>query len=186
MANTYSMDDLLEFLNHASERGMMPAATASALAVAVRNVLGVLNENERRDLDTLDIEAAIKRFNNKRARDFSPSSLKEYSRRLHRAMDLYKRWIHDPSNFEIKTRVTKASSRKPRENRSLLDAEQGEERPQVNGQQLFNQGSGYVSSIPIRADWCVTITNVPVDRTGSEAERLAKFVRMLAVQPPEG
>jgi hypothetical protein len=44
MENAYSVDDLLEFLDHAGDRGLMPAATAQALAVASRNVLGILGD----------------------------------------------------------------------------------------------------------------------------------------------
>ena len=46
MANGYSADDLLEFLDHAGDKGLMPAATAQALAVATRNVLGILSDVE--------------------------------------------------------------------------------------------------------------------------------------------
>ena len=46
MANSYSADDLLEFLDHAGDKGLMPAATAQALAVATRNVMGILAEDE--------------------------------------------------------------------------------------------------------------------------------------------
>ena len=46
MPQAYSVDDLLEFLDHAGDRGLMPAATAQALAVASRNVMGVLGEQE--------------------------------------------------------------------------------------------------------------------------------------------
>jgi hypothetical protein len=70
------MDNLLEFLDHAGERGLMPAATARALGVATRNVLAVLTDQEKADLRNQDLDAVIKRFNNKRARDFNPSSLK--------------------------------------------------------------------------------------------------------------
>ncbi len=67
MANGYSKADLLDFLAHASDKGLMPAATATALGVASRNVLGVLGDDEGDDLRKLDLEAVIKRFNNKRA-----------------------------------------------------------------------------------------------------------------------
>ena len=92
MANSYSADDLLEFLDHAGDKGLMPAATAQALAVATRNVVGILTENEKADLSQLDIDAAIKRFTNKRAKDFNPSSLKEYGRRIRRAVELFLAW----------------------------------------------------------------------------------------------
>ena len=45
MANGYSADDLLEFLDHAGDKGLMPAATAQALAVATRNVLAIHSDD---------------------------------------------------------------------------------------------------------------------------------------------
>ena len=54
----------------------MPAATARALGVATRNVFAVLTDQEKADLGNQELDAVIKRFNNKRARDFNPSSLR--------------------------------------------------------------------------------------------------------------
>lgn len=187
MANTYSMEDVLDFLTHASERGLMPAATATALGVAVRNVLGVLTEAERSDLGALDVDAVVKRFTNKRARDFSPSSLKEYGRRLQRALALYQAWRNDPANFSIKTRTTNAGRKKGR-NGGSAQGQSAEEPPSggvdqgAPGQGAPTQGGGYASSISIRPDWVVTVTNVPADLTAAEASRLAKFVQLLAAE----
>lgn len=177
MANAYSVDDLLEFLDHAGDRGLMPAATAQALAVATRNVLGILTENERADLSQLDIEAVIKRFTNKRARDFNPSSLKEYGRRVNRAVDLFLRWREDPANFEVKTRAASTPRKKDR------GAENGETGPKdVQAEQVPTQLAGtYQSSLPVRQGLVVTLVNVPKDLTSAEAERLANFIKMLAV-----
>ncbi len=47
---------------------------------------------------------------------------------------------------------------------------------------LLQHGPGYTSSIPIRTDWVVTLVNVPPDLTPAEADRLAKFVKMLTVE----
>jgi len=181
MGNAYSMGDLLDFLSHASERGLMPAATATSLAVAVRNVLSVLTESEQDDLSRLDIDAVIKRFVNKRARDFNPSSLKEYGRRVHRAIDLFQRWRDDPSNFSVKTRATNAARKKQRNGGNDIrgaDTADVEIREPVTA----TQRGAYSSSIPIRTDWVVTVTNIPADLTNAEAERLATFIRMLAVE----
>ena len=180
MANAYSNDDLLDFLTHASDRGLIPAATASALAVAVRNVFGVLTEDERQDVSHLDLAGVIKRFTNKRARDFNPSSLTEYGRRVQRAIDLYEKWRDDPANFSIKTRATKAAAQK---HKGAKFADNAQDMQSTNEAPIGESMSGtaYSSSVPIRTDWVVTVTNIPADLTASEAERLAKFIRMLAV-----
>lgn len=178
MANAYSMDDLLEFLDHAGARGLMPAATAQALAVASRNVLSVLSDQERTDLGQQDIDSVVKRFNNKRAKDFTPSSLKEYGRRVHRAIDLFLKWREDPANFTVKTRLTTGTRKKERNQETTdgpsVDQEYSES---VN---LTRTGT-YQSSIPIRPGLVITLVNVPKDLSKAEAERLASFVRMLAV-----
>jgi len=179
MANAYSLDDLLEFLDHAGDRGLMPAATAQALAVATRNVLGVLSDQERNDLSQQDIDSVIKRFNNKRARDFNPSSLKEYARRVHRAVDLFLAWREDPANFTVKTRSTPAVRKKEKGKTQATPApESGFDQPD----ERQPQSGTYHSAVPVRPGVVVTLSHVPHDLTRAEAERLASFVRMLAVE----
>lgn len=179
MANQYSSDDLLEFLDHAAERGLMPAATAQALAVASRNVFGILSDEERSDLGQLDVPAVVKRFNNKRAKDFSPSSLKEYGRRVTRAIDLFLKWREDPANFTVKTRAT--GRRKERVQDSAESPQLNLESDQPEGHMSVQRGGAYQSAVPVRPGLVVSIANIPHDLTKAEAERLANFVRMLAI-----
>jgi hypothetical protein len=176
MANAYSLDDLLDFLAHAADRGMMPAATASALAVAARNVFGVLANEERKDLSRISVAEVVKRFTNKRAKEFSSSSLKEYGRRVQRAVELFKEWRENPADFSPKTRATKRSGGKGKESSPPDDLPL----PNTHAAPPAHATGGYSSSFPIRADWVVTVTNIPSDLRAAEAERLAKFVRMLA------
>jgi hypothetical protein len=176
MANAYSADDLQGFLDHAGDKGFMPAATAQALAVATRNVLAILSDAEKADLSQLDLDTAIKRFTNKRARDFNPTSLKEYGRRVRRAVELFLTWREDPANFTIKTRTTSALRKKDKGsvNSEPVARDATEQAPdEVAGT--------YRSSIPIRPGLVVTLVNIPNDLTSAEAERIAGFVRMLAL-----
>jgi hypothetical protein len=179
MANGYSMDDLLNFLAHASDKGLMPAATATALGVASRNVLGVLDASEREDLRKVDLDAVIKRFNNKRAKDFNPSSLKEYGRRVHRAVDLFLSWRGDPAGFTVKTRAGTNPRKKDRTRFEPVSMAHENGDVQVPGP---HDAGGYRSAFPIRPGTVVTISNIPSDLTPAEAERLATFVRMLSVE----
>lgn len=177
MANAYSVDDLVEFLDHAGDKGLMPAATAQALAVATRNVVGVLSDDEKRDLSRLEIDAVIKRFTNKRAKDFNPTSLKEYGRRIKRAVELYLAWRENPANFSIKTRATSAPRRKDKGpgNGDLATRE-------APTDPIPDETPGtYRSSVPVRPGLVVTLVNIPNDLTSAEAERIAGFVRMLAL-----
>lgn len=179
MTNAYSVDDLLEFLGHASDRGLMPATTAQALAVASRNVLGILTEAEREDLSRLDIDDVIKRFVNKRAKDFNPTSLKEYGRRVRRAVELFHKWREDPSSFTIKTRASTAS-RSTKKSGTDAGAPATKEL-QAEATPALLPGT-YQSSFPVRPGLVVTLNSIPHDLTSVEAERLASFIRMLAVE----
>ena len=175
MTNNYTMDDLLDFIGHAGDRGLMPAASAQALAVATRNVFGVLEEEEQKAINTLDLDAIIRRFNNKRARDFSPASLKEYARRVRKAVDLYEQWTDNPADFSVKTR----SPRRAR--KESINEMKDFNTTQTNVQPLQSRTGGYQSSFPVGAGRVVTLLNIPEDLSSAEAERLAQFVRMLAV-----
>ena len=196
MANSYSLDDLLEFLDHAGDRGMVPAATATALAVASRSVLSSLSDDEKHDLASQDLEAVIRGFQKKRAGEFSPSTLKEYGRRLRKAVSLYQSWREDPANFSVATRNTNAG--KGRADGGTIGVREGE--GMVPGMTDLSQGGGmrhaayeavaqpatpgtYSTAVPIRPGVVVTLMNVPHDLTSAEAERLADFVRLLAVEP---
>lgn len=184
MENAYSMDNLLEFLDHAANRGLIPATTAQALAVACRSVLAILTEDEKADLSRLDIEAVNKRFANRRAKDFNPASLREYGRRVKRAVDLFLRWREDPANFTIKTRATGNSRKKQGASENGGPAGQ-EVRVDTIPAQLagpYPSSGTYQSSFPVRPGLVVTLHNVPNDLTGAEADRLASFIRMLAVR----
>lgn len=183
MPNGPSLDDLLGFLNHAGERGLMPVATAQALAVATRNVFSVLDDSERANLPLDDIDGVIRRFNNKRARDFNPASLKEYSRRVKRAIEMYLRWRDDPANFSVKTRTANAG-RKKGPNGNQTEPLSARPLPDDSDSPLMSRTAGYHTAFPVRAGQVVTVSNIPHDLSRAEAERLAQFIRLLVPAPP--
>jgi hypothetical protein len=178
MPNAYSMDDLLGFLDHAAKRGLVPTVTAQALAVASRNVLGVLTEDERKDLAQVDLDATIKRFTNKRAKDFNPSSLKVYGQRVRRAVTLFLDWRNDPASFTVKTRAPRSGAK--RRNGAPDDVPQATD-TQTSAAPARVDGA-YQSSVPVRPGVVVTLSNIPSDLTAAEADRLASFIKMLAVK----
>lgn len=188
----YTSDNLLDFLAHAAERGLMPAATAQALAVATRNVFTVLDDAERASLPLDDIDAIVRRFHNKRARDLNPSSLKEYERRTKRAVELFLRWKRDPANFTVPTRVTSVSSHRGKhgvrtgdtEGQTAAGATAGATVPAELpvGRAPAGAAAVYETQFPVRAGHMVHIANLPFDLTVAEAERLAQFLQLLGAE----
>lgn len=196
MADGYTTTDLLDFLEHAAARGLMPAATAQAMAVACRTVFGILSDEEQADVRRLDLDTVTRRFHNKRARDFSPGSLRDYTSRLRRAVALFLAWREDPANFRAPTRASKGTRRqKPVSSpsapvftdtdttQSLTAASAGAASVSATVSRLR---PGYQTAVPLRAGHIVTLTNIPEDLSVAEAERLAQFVRMLAVRGQPG
>lgn len=181
MAEGYSVSDLLSFLEHAADRGLLPIATSRALAVAARNVLGMLDETEARDVRKLDLTEVARRFSTKRAREFSPDTLKEYDRRVRRAVSMFTSWRDDPANFKAKTRATSANRKDRSRKGSGPDPVSGEA-PSEELAIGSTGGPGYGTAVPLRPGHVVTISNIPEDLTSAEAERLAQFVRMLVIQ----
>lgn len=180
----YGSAAVLDFLAHAGERGMLPTATASALAVACRTVFEILEAGEADDLRGVDLDRLVSRFVNKRARDFNPSSLKEYGRRVKRAWDLFSSWKRDPANFSPKTRVAAAKKGARRVDRPSAEPvstpSSATTVPSVaRWVDPFELDGPYSSAFPVRRGHVVTISNLPADLTIDEAERLAAFVRLL-------
>lgn len=176
MATDYSADNLLAFLDHAAEKGLMPAATATALQVASRTVFAILTDQERSDVRSLDLDAVTRRFENKRAHDFTPGSLKTYGSRVRRAVAQFITWRDDPGNFRPKTRSTPAL----RARRQAPDLEHSaEDLAETPRMQSPAQGN-YQTAFPLRPGTVVTLFNVPEDLTSVEAKRLADFITMLA------
>jgi len=157
----------------------MPAATAQALAVATRNVFSVLDESERAALPLDDMDGVIRRFNNKRSRDFNPSSLTEYGRRVRRAVELYLGWRNDPASFSVKTRVTSGGRRDRPHGRQAESSSVREPDDNVEWPSMAT-ASGYQTAFPVRRGHVVAISNIPHDLSAAEAERLANFIRLLA------
>jgi len=180
----YGSAAVLDFLAHAGERGMLPAGTASALTVGCRTVFEILEPGEAEDLRAVDLDRLITRFVDKRARDFNPSSLTEYGRRVRRSWNLFSAWKRDPANFAPKTRATAAKRAGKRLDRPA--AESGGTRTPtapvpsaVLAVDALELEGAYTSSFPIRRGHVVTISNLPSDLTTVEAERLAAFVKLL-------
>ena len=181
----YGSAAVLDFLTHAGERGMLPTATASALAVACRTVFEILELGEAEDLRSVDLDRLVSRFVNKRARDFNPASLKEYGRRVKRAWDLFIAWKSDPANFAPKTRSTVPSKRGKRATRSDA-AEVVPTAPMTVASTpvhsaVTSMPDSFSTAFPIRRGHIVTLSNIPDDLTADEAERLASYIKLLGV-----
>ena len=177
MADDFSVQGLLAFLDYEREKGLVKDATISARKAAVNAVLGILDADEAVDLRQTDIDRVMTRFSNKSGTNFTPDSLKTYKSRVSSAISDFLSYRESPINF--KPGLNARTSR-----RSKPDDTDGK---QVKNTESFSRGSadGFSSTstafpIPIRPDLIVRIVGLPSDLTKQEASKIAKVVMAMA------
>lgn len=133
-------------------------------------MFAVLSEPEKDDVRQLDLDSVFTRFQNKRAKDFTPDTLTEYRRRVKKATQLFLNWKENPVGFRAPTRTTRVSKKRT------------DDPDDMAPETLVPSSPGaYQTAVPLGPNRVVMLSNVPSDLTPAEADRLAAFVKMLAV-----
>src|SRR5579863_8144674 len=112
---SYSATDFLKFLDFVGERNLMKRNTVDSWRTASQKVLDALDESDKEDLRTLNVEQAGLRFENKAAGNYKPESLRVYKGRFSAALNHFLKWIDDPSGFKvsISSRAGKMKAKSP-------------------------------------------------------------------------
>lgn len=177
----FSSENLGQFLDFAAKKGLLRRATAISRKIASMKILGVLDEAERADLRTVNVEDAFHRFQNKHKNDLKPESLAVYKSRFTTALSDFLSWCDDPAGFRPSTPkrlkgLGGGNTNLPRKNRGLpgrQDRVSDRWQPETNDQLIF--------PVPIREDVVVRIQNIPSDLTPEEAAKIAAVIQALAV-----
>jgi hypothetical protein len=91
---------LVEHWKWASDKGLMNENTANGYRAACNQVLGVLDEWETLDVAAIDIDDVMRRFINKRSKDFAPGSLVAYKRRFAQAVAEFLSYTKSPETWK--------------------------------------------------------------------------------------
>ena len=84
----------------AANKGLMNKNTASAFRAACTQVLKVQDNWEGTDVTQLDVDQLLKRFQNKRGKDFKPESLTAYKRRFRQALRSFLNYTREPGRWD--------------------------------------------------------------------------------------
>jgi len=181
MANGYSVQDLLDFLDYEREKGLVKEATVSARKAAVNAVFGILDNEEAQDLREVELDSVITRFANLNSSKFTPDSLKTYKSRAASALADFLAYRTNPLSFKpgLNARTTKRSKVEDREERRSPEAS-------FAGGSSNQPNSPVTIPIPIRPDLAVRIVGLPSDLTKKEANKIAKVVMAMAHDDDEG
>jgi hypothetical protein len=165
---------LVAFFDYVAEKGLMNRNTAGAMRAAVKEVLAVeADDLSSIDLDSLDIDGLLRRFENLRKQKFKPDSLHVYQTRFRKAIQLYTDYLADPSGWRPPMRertqtptAEVARNEKPKQRA----APRGSASPQL-----------MEYPFPIR-EGVVARLHLPIDLRKGEAQRLGVFLNSLAIE----
>lgn len=169
-----------DFLGHwdwARHEGLMNPATATALSVACRRILGVQEDWQSLRFSDLNVEDLVKRFTHSNSKEFKPQSLKDYERRFRRAFKSYEEYLEDPNSWEYPTRRITPRKQQIHQVQDGFDpAQDPAHDPECTGSVVSLQSYAY----PFRPDLLARL-DIPRDATVAEMDRLIAWARTLAV-----
>lgn len=179
-----NFDALLAFLDYLADKGLMKRQTAASRKAVVNKVFSALDDADREDVLSADVDAIIERFVNLEGGKYTPESLQTYKSRLKSTLDDFASYRKDPMSFR-----PSAQQRAARRTKTPPNADNGD------GEGPKPAGSAAVANtvvrsadppvnilpIPIRADLTIKIQGLPFDLTESEANKLAAVIKALAV-----
>lgn len=186
MSPKYNEQELTEFLDYLSGKGLLNSNTAQGRKVATLKILAALDDHEKVDLRNIDRDATFHRFVNRFGKGFSPGSLKVYRARFNSALDEFIRYQDNPSGYKSATAARNASTRSERSDGTVVRITRT--RPTREGATASahtgaaNAAIGtVVFPIPLREGLVVQIHNLPPDLTRAEAAKISAVVTALSI-----
>jgi hypothetical protein len=184
MSKDHSETALNIFIDYLGKKSLLNKETLRSRRTAAQRLLSVLDNEEKLDLSKVDIDHIAKRFAHHSGAH--PRTLQDYQRRFKSLLTDFLAWTEDPVTF--KPSVVSQGPRKRSSNRS---AEVPEKTARLRGGQakLSPESSPSLQSdkmltvpISLRPGLVMQLVNVPVDLTGTEAERIAGIIKAYALQ----
>ncbi|MGA7656762.1 MAG: hypothetical protein WCA96_08295 [Methylocella sp.] len=166
-----------------AQKGLMAQATARARKAAVSKVLGILDENEARDVTSIDLDAVMSRFGHLQGKGYTPQSLVTYKSRAKAALDDFASYVENPLAFKpsVQARERKPVSGKASSSATRNIAEgMALETPRQSAPAVAGPMANSILPIPIRADLTVHIQGLPFDLTEAEARKIASVIQAMA------
>jgi len=188
MTNEFSKAQLLNFIDMLVSKSLVNPNTGLSYRSAATRLLEQVSNDE--DVRTIDLDTAVRRYNNSHPNELSPGSLATYKKRVQTAIEEFQKYAQNPAAY-------KGRGRSPIENGSV-GVKRADKKPQLKtpaGTIVPETGTlgitGHPASVtvaprtgltldyPLRADFLAQVV-VPRDMKSDEARRLSRFIMTLA------
>lgn len=193
MDSDYSFEALTDFLKYVADHGLWKANTAVSYRSAAAKVEGDLTEQEAADVQQIDLDLLFQRYTNRNKLKVSPSTLATYKRRLGSAISEFVRYRQDPINYRPEIGSQRkggdggdSATKKPRRTTKKKPSEVApKEDVQQSSMGMTSSTPMLTIPFPLRPDFLASI-QIPRDLRKTEAERLAAFIKTLAMDAEVG
>ena len=180
-----SASELIEFLTFASAKGMINKNTAGALRAAVREVISAIDMDEwgSVDVDKIDVDDYVNRFERLSLGKYKPDSLITYKSRFKNAVTMFSEYRSNPSGwrykaerpYALRTRSTAGKTKGSGNGTVTSTAPTAPIRSPATDTELID------FPYPLRPGLLVHL-RLPTDLTKDEASRLSAYVSALATE----
>jgi hypothetical protein len=173
---------VMDFLDYVVKKGYVKTPTGQAMKTATKEVLQATEGDgwESVELESLEVEDVLRRFETLRAMKFSSTSLSTYKSRFLKAVGMFDEFRKNPSGWkpDIRARNRVVDGGRKSDSAGTPADGGGVMRHSVQTQQASNV---ITYPFPVREGVLASI-QLPADLTKREAKRLAGFIESVAVE----
>ena len=168
---------LVDHWKWAVEKGQMNSNTGNALKAACTQVLSVADGWRTLDVRAMDVDDVFRRFQNKKGKEYSTTSLSAYKRRFGQAVKLFLDYANNPASWKFAPRERTGRRERPPASASNVEVSTATpERPAAPP-----VVSGLVEyPFPLR-EGRFAYLRLPADLKLAEVKRLTAYLQTLAV-----
>jgi hypothetical protein len=177
-----TLEGLDEFCNWVIAKGLMRAPSVEPIRSATRQIMATVEpDNPDLDLRTINRDEIVARFETLAGHKYAPDSLRAYSNRFNRALDLYGQYLENgPSGFKP------PAGRAPRKRASQppsTDAQSSNGTAATHGPAAPAVPQSLIDYPFPTSAGTIAHLYLPQKLEKADAERMATFIRALVLEP---
>jgi hypothetical protein len=180
---------LVQFTSMITDKGWINPNTGNAWKAAIGKILGDVAPDA--DVRTIDVDTAVRYFNNRNPGVLTPESLQTYAKRVKNAIANYVSYVDDPVKYRAPARTPSANGTRKLAAQSAPKSDSTTEAvieqpppaahtPARTEPVSLATEANLALPFPLRPGYLAQVV-IPRDMTKAEASRLCAFIQTLAL-----